>query len=335
MAISLRVHAQGCVAAHSNQGTMDELCDGAANDSTGNGYLHRLTVDLGYRVFSSNKYFIGTNEIARPNAVRNHQNIFDVGINYQLTPQWSIIADVPVFNGTRNQVYPPTGVFQVSGIGDVTIGAQRWLFRPPTESNGNVAFSLSLKLPTGIDDATGTALYKGQPIKATADQSLQPGDGGWGFIIGSQAYKQIPLRFVAYFQGAWTFNPMNTNGVATFRSQPGQGVMSIPDQYLFRSGLSHGVPRLRHMSASLGARWEGVPAHDVIGASDGFRRPGYIVSLDPGVMYSFRKTVFSVNGPWALKRNREPSVTELNNHTANGDAFFADYTVIASISHHF
>jgi hypothetical protein len=58
--------------------------------------------------------------------------------------------------------------------------------------------------------------------------------------------------------------------------------------HLLRAGLSHAVPGIRHLSTSLGPRWEVVP-----------------------------------------------SVTELNNHTANGDAFFADYTLIASISHHF
>ena len=334
LAISTSAHAQGCVAAHSNQGTMDELCDGGAPGS-GSGWIHKLTVDVGWRTFSSNKYFVGTKEITRNNAVENHQNIFDIGVNYQLTPQWSIIADIPVFDGTRNQIYPPTGIYQVGGLGDIMVGAQRWLFRPPTESNGNVAFSISLKMPTGIDDATGTGLLKGKSVKATVDPSLQPGDGTWGFQIGSQAYKQVPFHTMVYFQGEWLFSPEDTNGVPSFRSQPGQGVLSATDQYLFRAGASHAIPRIRHLSASLGARWEGVPAHDVIGSSDGFRRPGYILSLDPGIMYSYRRNVLSVNGPWALKRNREPSVPEIQNNIWTGDAFFADYTILVSLSHHF
>ena len=334
LATSTLAHAQGCVAAHSQQASMDELCAGGISN-TGSGWIHKLTVDFGYRFFNSNKYFIGTKEIDRPNAVRNHQNIFDVALNYQLTPQWSIVADIPIYNGTRNQIYPPIGIFDVTGAGDLFVGVQRWLFRPPTESNGNVAIAVELKVPTGINDATGAALYKGKTIIATADQSMQPGDGGWGFQIATQAYKQIPFHTMSYFQGQWLFNPEDTNGVKTFRSQPGQGIMSIPDQYLFRAGLSHAVPRVRRLSASVGARWEGVPAHDVIGDSNGFRRPGYIISFDPGVMYSYRKNVLSVNGPWALKRNRMPSVPEIQNNTWNGDAFFADYTVLISLSHHF
>jgi hypothetical protein len=52
-------------------------------------------------------------------------------------------------------------------------------------------------------------------------------------------------------------------------------------------------------------------------------------------MVDFRKTTLSVNGPWALYRKRPPSVPEIQYNITNGDAFFADYTVIASLSHHF
>lgn len=170
---------QGCVAAHSNQRSMDELVRSFDGGTRYGWSIHNLTVDIGYRFFNSNKYFIGDAEIARPNAIRNHQNIFDIGVEYRFTPQWSFIADVPVFDGTRNQLYSPSGVFQVSGLGDITLGAQRWIFRGPTEFGGNVAVSASVKIPTGINNATGSALYKGQVVKATADQSMQPGDGGW------------------------------------------------------------------------------------------------------------------------------------------------------------
>ncbi len=60
-----------------------------------------------------------------------------------------------------------------------------------------------------------------------------------------------------------------------------------------------------------------------------------IVSLDPGLIFHYKHDSFFVNGPWALYRNRPPSVPEIQNHITNGDAFFADYTVVASISHHF
>jgi hypothetical protein len=333
--VTARAYGQGCVAAHSNQRTMDELVSDANDGARGGLSIHNLIVNIGYRVFNSNKYFVGTDEINRPTAVRNHQNIFDIGVEYRLSPRWSLIGDAPVFNGTRNQIYPPSGVYQVSGVGDLTLGAQAWIFRPPTENGGNIAVSMSLKVPTGIDDATGSVLYKGQIIKATADQSMQPGDGGWGFVAATQAYKRLWHGSFGYLQGQYLVNPMDTNGVATFRSQRGQGVMSIPDQYLWRAGLSQGIPKVRGLAMSLGVRDEGVPAHDLIGSNDGFRRPGYIVSLDPGLMFNYKRDTLSVNGPWALARNREPSVPEIANNEPGGDAFFADYTIVVGLSHHF
>jgi len=329
--------AQGCVAAHSNQRAFDELLPGDTGGPVSSNKLHNLTVDIGYRVFNSNKYFVGTNEIARPSAIENHQNIFDIGVEYRLSRRWSLIGDLPVFNGTRDQKYPPTGIFQVSGLGDMTIGAQAWIFRPPTENGGNIAVSSQLKIPTGIDNATGSALYQGKIVKATADPSLQPGDGAWGFNVGSQAYQKLWPHAAAYGQGTYLFNPEDTNGVPSFRSQPGQGVISVTDQYLYRLGVSQGIPapKLRGLALSFGVRGEGVPPHDLLGASDGFRRPGFILSIDPGLMFNYRRYTVAVNGPWAMYRDRPPSVPELQNHTYNGDAFFADYTVIANISHHF
>lgn len=336
-ALTAGARAQGCVAAHVNQRVISELVttDGGRPSSLWS--IHNLTVDLGYRVFNSNKYFQGPTEIARPNAVRNHQNIFDVGIEYRLSPRWSFIADVPIFNGTRNQIYPPAGIFQVSGLGDMLVGAQSWIFRGPTENGGNIAVSAQLKIPTGLNNATGSTLSKGQTITATADQSLQPGDGGWGFVLGTQGYKRLWSTASAYGQASYLVNPEDTNNVATFRSQPGQSVMSVTDQYLYRAGVSQAIParHLRGVAVSLGIRGEGVPVRDLLGDSNGFRRPGFIFSLDPGLMIDIKRTTLSVNGPWALYRDRPPSVPEIQYHITNGDAFFADYTVIASLSHHF
>jgi hypothetical protein len=337
-----RANGQGCIAARSSQGILGELCGQGTlshDDKDHNPlWLRRLTVNVGFREFNSFRHFVGTVEQTQRgvlhNQVLNHQLLFDLGLNYQLSRRWSVIADVPVLQSSRNQIYPPMGVFRVGGIGDMQVGVESWIFKPPTESNGNIAVAASLKVPTGICDATGTALYKGQLVKAVADQSLQPGDCRWGFALSTQAYRQIWFHTMLYFQGSWLFNPADTNGVATFRSRPGETVMSVTDQYLFRGGFSHGVPKIKHLSLSLGGRMEGIPVRDAFGSSNGFRRPGYIISIDPGIMYSFRHETLSVNGPWALERNRRRSVPDIANGT-HGDAAFADYTVIAVLSHRF
>jgi hypothetical protein len=176
------------------------------------------------------------------------------------------------------------------------------------------------------------------PRTATSDPSLQPGDGTWAFSVGSQAYQALWHTATAYAQGNYLASPANTDGVNSFRTQPGQGIISATDQYLYRAGIVQMVPKvraLRGLAFSAGIRGEGVPVHDLIGGSDGFRRPGFIFSFDPGLMFNYKRDTLSVNGPWAIYRDRPPSVPEIQYNITNGDAFFSDYTVIASISHHF
>ena len=42
--------------------------------------------------------------------------------------------------------------------------------------------------------------------------------------------------------------------------------------------------------ATTGPRYEGAPAHDLIGKDDGLRRVGYIFSIEPGLQYKFKKS---------------------------------------------
>jgi hypothetical protein len=137
-----------------------------------------------------------------------------------------------------------------------------------------------------------------------------------------------------YFSGVYLFNPRDTNGVSTFRARRGEEVMSVADQYLFRGGISRAVPKLRALTVTFGGRIEGVPVRDAFGKSNGFRRPGYSISLDPGFMYNWRGYVFSCNVPFAVERNRKISVTDYQNHT-HGDAAFADYALIIGFSRRF
>jgi hypothetical protein len=220
-------------------------------------------------------------------------------------------------------------------LGDITVGLQSWIWRPPTETGGNIAVNMQLKMPTGINNATGAATLKGQTVIATADQSMQPGDGTWGVSVGAQGYKRLWHTATSYAQANYLASPADTNGVATFRSQPGQGVMSATDQYLFRAGISQLVPKVTRLAFTAGVRGEGVPVRDLMGDSNGFRRPGYIFSFDPGFMFSYRRDTLSVTAPWALYRNRPPSVPEIQYNITNGDAFFADYTITVNLSHHF
>jgi thiol-disulfide isomerase/thioredoxin len=110
--------------------------------------------------------------------------------------------------------------------------------------------------------------------------------------------------------------------------------MSVPDAYLARAGTYYAVPRVPWLAIGAGARLEGVPTRDLIGDSDGFRRPGYTLSIEPGATVSSGSWVFSVAVPIAMLRNRLASVPDQRDGT-HGDASFADFSILASVTHTF
>ncbi len=297
------------------------------------------TFSMGYRFQPSSRHFIGTVEQVQReitgNQIQNTYHLMDFGIERQLTSRFSLTASVPLVFAYRNQLYNPRGEYRVRGIGDATVGTRAWVLKPSSERRGNIAFGISLKMPTGKSNSTGLALNAaGQQITATADQSIQAGDGGWGFSLDSQAYIHLPWGFMAYETGSYLFNPRDTNGVASFRTRPLEAVLSVSDQYLARGGIARAVPKVPGLIITFGGRMEGVPVRDLLGRSNGFRRPGYAISGDPGFMYTRWGYVFSVNVPWAIERNRRTSVTDYQAHI-HGDAAFADYSVNLGLSKRF
>ena len=190
-------------------------------------------------------------------------------------------------------------------------------------------------MPTGPYNSTFDAKDRlGRPVVVTADQSVQHGDGGTGFAVAVNAYTPVWFHSWAYLQGVYLFNPRDTNGVSTLRTRPGETEMSVSDQYLFRGGVTRAVPGIRGLAWSFGGRIEGVPVRDAIGGSNGFRRPGYAISVDPGFLFSRHKYTLSVNVPWAVRRNRKRSVSDYQNGI-HGDAAFADYSLVIGLSKRF
>lgn len=314
------------------------LCNTGSEESSGGGAGH-WTLSVGYRYQHSFRHFVGTNEQKQRevlgNQIVNNYHLFDVGVSYQLTPRVSINGSLPMLFAYRNQLYNPRGEYRVRGIGDATVGVRTWIWRPPTESGGNVSLGLSLKMPTGNSDSRSTATTSGgQIVQAVADQSIQAGDGGWGFAVDMQAFRRMPWGSTLYFTGTYLFNPEETSGVPTFRSRPSEAIMSVADQYLYRGGISHPVPKIRGLVGSIGGRIEGVPVHDAFGGSLGFRRPGYSIAVEPGFLYGRGRDTWSFNLPIAVERNRRRSVTDYMDNR-HGDAAFADYSITIGYSRRF
>ena len=338
-------NGQGCVAAHAPQPVISGLAPGSQSNirhSSGTNVLHGLTVTTGFRVYNSYKHYVGTvyqeQRAIKHNAIVNHVDLFELDLNYQITPRLSAIASIPALVASRHGQSSPLNVYRSGGLGDITVGVESWVWRPPTESHGNIAFAGQLKLPTGYNDAKGTKTSaNGSTTVQPFDESIQPGDGTWGFSLSTEAYREFIWKTSGYFTGSWLFNPQDTTGVKTYRAAPGEGVISAADEYLWRGGVSRpvtGVHALRGLALSFGGRMEGIPVRDGFGSSNGFRRPGYVISIEPGMMYARGKYMLTASGPWAVERNRKTSVTDYANNT-HGDAAFSDYTVIVGLSRYF
>jgi hypothetical protein len=228
-------------------------------------------------------------------------------------------------------------------MGDIRFSAYRWILDPQKSLKGNLQFGLGIKLPTG-DYNYKDVFHKNDStlVLGPVDQSIQLGDGGTGFSTELNGYYNFSNNFGLYSNLYYLFSPREQNGTLTSRGgtpsesslKNGSFVMSVPDQYMIRAGVNFTAKAL---TVSVGFRDECLPATDLIGGSSGFRRPGYILSLEPGITYNFKKMNVYAYVPVALERSRTQSVadkidTKLTGVYKQGDAAFADYTINVGMS---
>ena len=87
------------------------------------------------------------------------------------------------------------------------------------------------------------------------------------------------------------------------------------------------------LSLSVGGRLEGIPVNDLVGGSNGNRRAGYNLSIEPGISYNMNNTSFIVYVPIMMKQATRQTVPDKK---AGNDVLlsggFADYLVFAGVS---
>jgi len=312
-----------------------EAGEGTPNDS----YLGpgSWQISVGYRQQLSHRHFIGTVEQKerdeQNSEVVNNINLFDFAVTYAINQRYNLTLSVPLFFATRYSQRTSDQVRHADGIGDMSAVARMWLLRPPAENKQNVSIGLGIKVPTGKAGVTDTINTHDGQMKRVVDQSIQPGDGGAGLIADMQAFKVVG-KATLFATGVYLFNPRNRNGVQTGRSRPSEAIMSVADQYLVRLGAVFAFPKVRGLAFSIGGRGEGVPARDIFGKSDGFRRPGYAIDVETGFIYSRGKDTWSFSLPVPVRRNRIRSVPDIRDNR-HGDAAFADYVILAGYSRRF
>ncbi len=312
-----QAHAQGCVVARG--GGANAIVDD-------DGYLAKGHWELGfaYRHFLSSRHFVGDDEqtqrAALHNEVINHSNFVDLSFTYAYTKRLTLTLTVPGSWHDRSQLANNVRIHtQAHGLGDIRLSANYWVWDPDTHPRGNLSVGLGLKTKSGDSEAQD---YFNRPVNPSigyVDSSIQPGDGGTGGTVELQGFYRLVSTLSAYGNGFYLFNPDERVEATGW---------SIPDQYMVRGGLAYGVSQVKGLSVSLGLRNEGVVAHDLFGGSLGRRRPGFAVSVEPGVTYAKGRYSGTITFPVAIHRNR---VVSYGAATA-GDAAFADYTFNASFS---
>lgn len=319
-------------------------------------------VSAGYRFFRSYKHFVGDVEqkqrVEQGTQVINISHALDLGLTYMVNPRLSFSVNLPIQYYDRSSLYehygnavaqnPDQKRFHTGsqGIGDLRISGSYWVVNPVKLPKANLAVGLGVKLPTGNYRATDQfhRLDKeGNDYTVTlpVDQSIQLGDGGVGVSVELQGYAQLTKGLTLYANGFYLFNPRETNGVVRNPLSTSidlvTGTFSVADQFAARIGLSQSLNFIPGLAVMLGGRVEGVPAIDAIGGSSGFRRPGYIVSVEPGIAYMRHKTSVAATVPVALYRNRITSFADRLDPLGlkHGDAAFADYLVSINVSRWF
>ncbi|MEZ4921488.1 MAG: transporter [Saprospiraceae bacterium] len=341
-----RLNGQGCVAIRGNS-----AC-GLSTGSTLNLNKGEFNVQAGYRYFKSFRHFRGheeeTNRVEEGTQVINHSNFFDFGLTYGINNRLYANVLLPFVVHNRSSMYehggnPPNGLGErhetsSRGLADVRLGLGYWLFDPAT-SSFNYSLGVGIKLPTGKYDYTDTFYNQGankdENLEAVVDQSIQPGDGGTGITFDLQGYHPISMNFGISTSLYYLVNFQETNGVLT---RNGSSEFSCPDQYAARVGLFYNT--MSGFNAYVGGRLEGVPASDLIGGSDGYRRPGYAVSAEPGIGFTRNRYAIFASVPLALYRNRTQSFQDKERTIEtgvyrHGDAAFADYLINIGFSYRF
>ena len=274
--------------------------------------------------------------------VINNINVVDLSLSYAITKRFAATLSVPFQFATRQQkpringVLQPRYETQASGLSDIKLLSTAWVLDPDHNKKQNVSVGLGVKFPTGDKSARDTfQVAKGGVLTSqvrTVDQSIQPGDGGFGIIFDIYGFREIAPNWNVFLAGNYIATPEEKNGVPTFRSNPLEAEMSIADQYLARGGFGYTFLPKYGLTFTLGGRLEGTPVRDLIGGSNGFRRPGFAVSIEPGLVFLHNSWSASVSAPVAIYRNRERSVADMQTSaTAHGDAAFADYMLLFSI----
>lgn len=295
-----------------------------------------------YRWLHADEFFVGHDPAPTPNGLPVHINIHSVQLNlaYSASARLSVRLGIPLAAGSelRGQDDRQLHKQSASGLGDISLVASSWLFNPIEHGQSNISFGVGVKAPTGrSEDAGAYRLVSGQEIRSL-DPSVQLGDGGWGIIAQVDAYARIARRTSAYIAGSYLANP-RAHTDATVHAPFGIVPVAVTDEYSAHAGLSYVLAPRHGFTVGLGGRIDGVPVHDRFGGGDdSFRRPGYVLYVEPSVSYTLARsplstagTTFTLSIPYRVDQNRMASALDIA-HGRHGGGDFAKFLIFLGYS---
>jgi hypothetical protein len=211
---------------------------------------------------------------------------------------------------------------------------------PARHKKGNVSVGLGVKFPTGEKDAKDERLEFDEDTETVVaelrnvDNSIQPGDGAWGIIFDIYGFVEVITNLNLFAAATYIAEPETDAGVISGNLQTSDEVWSVADSYLFRAGFGYTFLPRHGLTFTLGGRMEGTPSEDLFGSSEGRRRPGFAISIEPGLVFTKNRWFASFSAPVALYRNRERSVDD-EREGDHGDAAFADFMTLLTVGRSF
>jgi len=214
--------------------------------------LRGSTADRHYSgdVYQAQRTALGTNVV-------NTQRLAVFNLDHSFTRRFSAAVSVPFVVASWSVPSPiaptpgPRAVQHGNGFGDVSLIGRFWLF-DTNRSSRNLSVGLGVKPPTGnaADTDVFVDITGASPAEKAVDQSVQPGDGGWGTQLEVQGFSQV-WRMFAFGSANYLINPRDVNGTPSIlvgigrpsSTIPMRNENSVPDQFVVRGGL--GVPVAR------------------------------------------------------------------------------------------
>jgi hypothetical protein len=340
-----QANSQGCVAERNMAGfgQLAQLGYGQTDS--------KWLMDIDNRYFKAYHFLQGKTNIT-PSNLDDGLTLTEYTINFELSRilknGWSVTLDMPISaNEAAGKLEQASGEYHAThayGIGDIRFTVYKWLLNTSASSKGNIQIGIGIKFPTGnyhsedyfYDDPNNP----NAKVLAPVDVAIQLGDGGTGITTQLNAFYIFNRTVGVYGNFFYLISPQDQNGVASWppglppATDPLQheitnDVNSVPDNYTLRAGANFTFNKL---VATAGLRYEGAPAHDLIGENDGLRRVGHIFSLEPGLQYKLKQSVLYAFVTIPVERETIQTVpderaTEITGQYTITPGHFANYIV--------